>query len=74
MVEAGAGALRYGDEDLQQIEEKSARELAERNGDIPLDGGDGPVRSLHQRQRVAELLKAFGPTQAARASDHGGGL
>lgn len=59
MAEAGAGALRHGDDDLRQIEEESALELAEREREAPLDEGSDPVRALQLRQRVSALSKAF---------------
>ena len=59
MAEAGAGALRYGDEDLQQIEEESALELATRERAAPLDQGSDPVSALQLRQRVSALMQAF---------------
>ena len=59
MAEVGAGTLRYGDEDLQQIEEESALELASRARAMPLDEGSDPVSALQLRQRVSALGKAF---------------
>ena len=59
MAEVGEGALRHGDDDLRQIEEESARMLAERERDAPLDHGGDPVRALQARQRVAALAGAF---------------
>jgi RNA polymerase sigma factor for flagellar operon FliA len=59
MAEVGAGALRYGDEDLQQIEEESALELAARERDVPLGEGSDPLSALQLRQRVSALSKAF---------------
>ena len=59
MAEVGEGTLRYGEEDLQQIEEESAVELADRERGTLQDSCPDPFRALQTRQRVAALGQAF---------------
>jgi RNA polymerase sigma factor for flagellar operon FliA len=59
MSEVGEGMLRYGAEDLQQIEEESALEGVDGEpGTLP-DSSRDPFRALQTRQRVAALGQAF---------------
>jgi RNA polymerase sigma factor for flagellar operon FliA len=59
MAEVGQGTLRYGQEDVQQIEEESALELADRERGTLLDACRGPFGALQMRQRLAALGQAL---------------
>ncbi len=65
MVEAGAGGVRAGEVDLENIEDESAAWIEHRDGEHLVDERADPLHALQQRQRHAALNAAFDALEEA---------
>lgn len=65
MIEAGAGAVRAGDADLENIDDDSAIWSSGGEEEMAIDEHADPLRMLQQRQRQAALNAAFDALEEA---------